>query len=107
MAQTLDPTLEPDQELSRGFSLAPPLSVPRVPGIAPSPGIAPPPDIAPFGFAPAPTVPAACPVSLDRPAPRVRPRRRLHLDWYESAVILLILSCMALCVTRCFWAIHP
>lgn len=107
MAQILDPPLELDQELSRGFSLAPPLSVPRAPDIALFPGTAPFPDVAPFGFAPAPTVPAARPVSLDRPAPRVRPRRRLHLDWYESAVILLILSCTALCVTRFCWAIHP
>ena len=95
MAQTVDAPLELDQGLSRDSSLAPPLSAPSVP------------DITPFSFAPAPTVPVVRPVPTDRIAPRVTPRRRFHLSWHESAVILLIFSGAALCIYRLLWAIRP
>ena len=94
MAQTLDPPLELDQNLSRDSLLAPPLAAPSVP------------DIAPFGFAPAPTVPAIRPALADQPTPRIM-LRRFRLDWYESAVLLLMGSCTALCVYRLCWAIQP
>lgn len=91
MAQLLDVPLELDQDLS----LPQPLSAPGVP------------DIAPFGFASAPTIPAVRPVPTDPPALRITPRRRFHFNWYESAVILLILGCAAPCIYRLLWAIQP
>jgi len=95
MAQTLDVPLELDQDLSRDSFLPPLLFAPSVP------------DIAPFGFAPAPTIPAVRPVLTDLPALRIMPRRRFHFSWYESTVILLILSCAAPCIYRLLWAIQP
>ena len=68
-------------------------------------------------FAPAPAFPApalertgiagvqAAPADL--PAPRVRPRRRFRVDWYEAAVVALILGCAALSAYRLLWAIQP
>ena len=95
MALTLDPPLELDQDLSRDSLLAPPLAAPSVP------------DITPFGFAPAPTVPAIRPALADRQMPRIMPRRRFRFSWYEGAVLLLMGSCTALCVYRLLWAIQP
>ncbi|MGI4789424.1 MAG: hypothetical protein ACRYFS_11315 [Janthinobacterium lividum] len=43
----------------------------------------------------------------DRPAPLVRPRRRLQIGWYGIAIVTLILSCGALCIYRLMWAIQP
>ena len=74
-------------------------------------------------FAPAPTfptvradrtviavvhsLPADLPVSPDLPAPLVRSRRFFRVDWYETAVVSLILSCATLCLYRLMWAIQP
>lgn len=116
MIQTLNTPLEVPQDLS----LAPVLPALTTP------------DIAPFGFVPAPTVPASVvpaptvpapiasapivsvdppafadqPTSISRPVPLVR-LRRVRMDWYQIAVILLILSCAALCIYRLAWAVQP
>lgn len=124
MAQTLDRTMEIDMEidqeseeldLEREFAPTahPPVALPgdgqnslRL-GFAPAPTVYDTPIVHET-----PTVPLneAVIETADRPAPLVRPirtRRSRRVDWYEIAVIGLILACGALCVYRLAWAIQP
>ncbi len=39
--------------------------------------------------------------------PGVRARRRPRVDVFDLAVIVLIITCAAVCVDRLFWAIQP
>ena len=103
MVQIVDTDPTVDQETFLTSALFAPSAPPLVsfPAGRFEPGTAVPPVL---GFAPAPTLPAA---PADRHAPQVRPRGRLHLGWYEIALILLTLSSAALCAYRLFWAIQP
>ncbi len=38
------------------------------------------------------------------PTQKYRPRR---LDWYELGVIILMITCAAICSSRLIWAIQP
>lgn len=117
MIQTLDTPLEIPQDLS----LAPVLPASDTPDIAPF-GFVPAPTVsvptAPASVVPAPIVPAPIvsvdppiftdqTISTSRPAPLVRPQRRVRIDWYQIAVIFLILSCAALCIYRLASAVQP
>ena len=42
-----------------------------------------------------------------RAKPKARTRRRPRVDPFDMAVVVLIITCAAVCVYRLFWAIQP
>lgn len=107
--QVLDAPPELGQALLLPGEAAPLVLLPLLPLAAADPRL--------LVFAPAPAIStvmadrtviaAAYSPAGDLPAPLVRPRRRFQMDWYEAAVITLILGCAALGAYRLMWAIQP
>ena len=112
MAQAFDPNLELDQDNLTLDTLAPSTHPPL---ILPEGTFSADPKSTPvFGFAPAPTGPAAS-VSEDCQQPAApedipplltRPTRRFRISGYEAIIIALMLGCAALCIYRLIWAMQ-
>lgn len=111
MAQTLDSPLVPEnsvsEELDQDFTFAPaphpPVSLPA--GVRLLGTTATPPQL---GFAPAPTASDSGPIAaVAYAAPPAHLQRRRSLGLYDAAMLVLFLSCAALCCYRLLWAIQP
>ncbi len=115
MAQTVDTPLAPEdsvsensvsEELSQDFTFAPsahpPVSLPA--GVRLLGTTATPPKL---GFAPVPSASDGGPIAAGACAvPPAHLQRRFRLGLYDTAMLLLFLSCAALCCYRLLWAIQ-